>query len=731
MKEARSESFNLSSLKISSMNISLDKKRISKNSLIKGRARQLERNSKKSISKENNIKSGKKKSNLFIINSQLQKHNSTPLKKSIMIINDVIDTKTNHYLAIFKDYLISDYIDEFLKRYFLKSESLELLPKFYIYYQNYLKFFCRGCFTDFTANSIIQEYGECQAELYYNNNYGRKNKKEKANRNEENINNQDSSQDSSNTDNISNINKIKKIFTETIKNSIDKIENDKLMQYYIYKYNTNEISNIYYKNKNETITLNDDSKITSNDNLLTNENSLINLIDMMIQKRREKKKTNENNKNNNNNNVIDNNIINIYKNLLNQSPIKSARNININCDTKNSISKKTSKNVSSSLKIINKNNPTTTTIKTKRNNSNISNEYTKSPAIFENQKLSKKKVVSRNIKNKNINNLFMKSSLTQRGNYKHISKSISSRLGGGGDVYSNFPTTKNTSRGKKLSSLNTNLNIINQNSKKIIKFNGLCFRNNDSNNLLHNSNMSSKNLKKNAIYCFPSNKNIGTGNGNIISLGNNNNKKINKRIKHYQYINYKNQKYRNKKSKQNNSLSNPNSIFNDFHININNNIMFLNNGNNNTHYHSNKNNIKTNSKNSKNKQKINDIKVIMSKQKKSRNITVGMDLKKYKTEIKNLQSNKNNRNMFRKYVYLVKPKSKDKTNSGNKEKEKLMRNKSKSKIFNSNSCFRIKKYEDSDIKPSLKDIKKMNNSNKNLHINKPQKFKVIFDYKKK
>ena len=141
-----------------------------------------------------------------------------------MIINDVIDTKTNHYLAIFKDYLISDYIDEFLKRYFLKGESLELLPKFYIYYQNYLKFFCRGCFTDFTANSIIQEYGECQAELYYNNNYGRKNRKEKANRNEENINNQESSQDSSNSDNISNINKIKKIFTETIKNSIDKIE---------------------------------------------------------------------------------------------------------------------------------------------------------------------------------------------------------------------------------------------------------------------------------------------------------------------------------------------------------------------------------------------------------------------------------------------------------------------------------------------------------------------------
>ena len=35
-----------------------------------------------------------------------------------MIINDIIETKTNHFLAIFKDYLITDYVDEFLKRYF-------------------------------------------------------------------------------------------------------------------------------------------------------------------------------------------------------------------------------------------------------------------------------------------------------------------------------------------------------------------------------------------------------------------------------------------------------------------------------------------------------------------------------------------------------------------------------------------------------------------------------------
>ena len=110
----------------------------------------------------------------LIMNNQLQKYNSTPEEKNIMIINDIIETKTNHFLAVFKDFLITDYVDEFLKRYFTFDECEELIPKFFLYYKNYLKFFCRGFFIDFKANKIIQDNGEFQAELYYNNNYGGK-----------------------------------------------------------------------------------------------------------------------------------------------------------------------------------------------------------------------------------------------------------------------------------------------------------------------------------------------------------------------------------------------------------------------------------------------------------------------------------------------------------------------------------------------------------------------------
>lgn len=706
MEEGKLDILDLSKPKNSSLPISLDKMKKSK--VFKNKmTKKFQQSFKKSIPKEKVDKKIKNKFlSIYIINSQLQKHNSNPLKKNIMIINDIIETKTNHFLAIFKDYLIKDYVDEFLKRYFIVSESTELLPKFYIYYQNYLKFFCRGLFTDFKANKIIQEYGECQAELYYNKNYGGKEKKSKKNRDENNDNINDGDNNSNASITSSNINKLRLLFTDTVKNSINRIENSKLWQNYIYKYNTNEISNIFYKNKNETMTLNDDTKIYNEDNLMTNENSLINLIDVMIHKKREKKKTikNKNIKNNNNNyNINDKNIVNIYKNLLDQSPIRSARNLNYN--NKNGLYNKTSKKVAS-IKIFNKNIPMI--FKNKKQINNISNDIKdkniKTPISEKpNKILSKNNFHSRNSKFNNSGNFFMKSNLTQKI-YRNTSKSISSRIGLG-----NIITSKNNNNNKnKFASFNTNLN---QNSKKKLKFNGIYFKNTNENFL---STSSSRNLKKNFICSYQSNKN---------------NQKLNNRIRHYQYITYKNKnqlKQKNSKHKQSCSLSNSNSIFNNFHININNNIMLLNNNNNNTHYNSNKNNLKSNSKI---KKRIDDIKLTLKKQNKSRNN--GVDLKKYKTEIKYLQNNnikskKNICSSIRKYIYLVKTKSKDKNN---KNKEQLIRN--KSNIFNY-SCFKIKKTgEDSDVMSSLKNIKKLNNSNKNLNLNKVPKINIIFDYKRK
>ena len=697
MKEAKSDILNLSISKNLSLPISLKNKKSIH--FQKETSRKFQQIYQKSNLKESNNIIKKKISMNQIINYQLQKHNSNPLKKNIMIINDIIETKTNHFLAIFKDYLITDYIDEFLKRPFTKIESEELLPKFYIYYQNYLKFFCRGMFTDFWANKIIQGYGEYQAELYYNNNYGAKDKKQKKNIKEEK-NKNNSSKSISNKSNTY-LNKIKLIFNETIRRSINKEENSKLISKYLYKYNTNEISNILYKNQNETLTLNNNTKIYDEEKLISNEISLMNLIDEMIHKKNEKKKIS---KNKNVKNYINNDkkIINVYKKLLNQSPIKMERISNYNI--KNGIFNKTARKVCS-IKIFNKNIP-----KIIRNkNNNISNEFrdnAKTP-IF--QKSKKQSNIFQRRDSRNNNNLFLKN-LTQKNYHKKFSK-ITTGIG------INFATTKNNK--KKISSLNTNLNIKNQNNNnKNLKLNGINYRNID-NNLLSTSN--SKNKKSSIISNYHPNINNNT----------NNSKKIINRINHYQYINYKNKiqaRHKINKHKQSYSISNSKSIFNNFHININNNIMFLNNHNT-THYNSHKNNRKSNSKS---KNKIDDIKLTLNKKNKSRNICIGIDLKKYKTETKyfnnNIKTRKNLCSSIRKYIYLVKNRKKSKDKIG-KSKEILIRN--KSNIYNNHSCFKIKKIEDSDIIPSVKNYRNLNNSNKNINIKNVQKKIIIFDYKRK
>ena len=117
-----------------------------------------------------------------IIKRNLHFHNSNHKTKGIISINDLIESKNCHLVAIFKDYLISDYIDEFLRRFYHKKEIWERIPKFEGYYKNYLTFFCKPIFSDFYANEIIQGYGEAKAEIYYNQTYGKKKKKDKINK---------------------------------------------------------------------------------------------------------------------------------------------------------------------------------------------------------------------------------------------------------------------------------------------------------------------------------------------------------------------------------------------------------------------------------------------------------------------------------------------------------------------------------------------------------------------
>ena len=649
----------------------------------------------------------------LIMNNQLQKHNSTPNQKNIMIVNDIIDTKTNHYLAVFKDYLITDYIDEFLKRYFTVDECEELIPKFYLYYKNYLKFFCRGLFIDFQANKIIQNNGEFQAELYYNNNYGSKHTKKGKKALEENISENsrsnsksESSQDyKNNNTNISKINKIKLIFSKSIRKKLEGSESSK-------NSDKKDVSNIYYKNNNETITLNDETKIYNDDNVYTNENSLINLLNILINKKLTKKKLNE--KKNIKNNINEKNIINIYKNLISQSPIKSAKYQNY---IKFGINNKSSKKVSS-IKIFNKNIP----IILKNKNHNLSNEM-KTP-FLEKTKISSRNNQSRNSRTNfssranNSTNIFIKNSKSKKKNKKrkNNSKSILTRLN-----FGNLATNKI----KKSKYTTFNKNLVSKKKGKSI-YTGYYFKN-MSNNSLNNS----RSFKKTFVNGFHTN-NLS-----------NNFQKSNIKIKQYQNMTTKNKtlsknRIQNKiyRHKQNSSLSNSNSIYNNFHININNNIMLLNNNNNIKHFISNKNNMKSFSKSKKKNNNINNYNYNPKRINKniSRNENI-FDINKYRTEIKNMQVNIKNKKNINKNIYANKKfmsleKSRSKHKEKNlKNKEALVRN--KSNLFINNSHFKVKKFEKSEMMPSLKNCKKMNNSNKDLISQNGQKVNIIFDYKKK
>ena len=127
--------------------------------------------------------------NKNIITKNLIKYNSSPKIKNIMIINDLIFAKSNKITSIFKDYLIINYNEEFLKRFYNHQEIKEKIPKFYQYYKNYLSFFCKATFKDFHYNHLIQNYGEIKAEIYYNSKYGNDKKKKDIMKNKNDKNN--------------------------------------------------------------------------------------------------------------------------------------------------------------------------------------------------------------------------------------------------------------------------------------------------------------------------------------------------------------------------------------------------------------------------------------------------------------------------------------------------------------------------------------------------------------
>ena len=60
---------------------------------------------------------------------------------------------------------------EYLRREYKLNESCTRIPQYANYYKNYLLFFCKPCFNQYTINKKMVRHMEKVAQIFYNENY--------------------------------------------------------------------------------------------------------------------------------------------------------------------------------------------------------------------------------------------------------------------------------------------------------------------------------------------------------------------------------------------------------------------------------------------------------------------------------------------------------------------------------------------------------------------------------
>ena len=428
----------------------------------------------------------------------------------------LVDDADCHLVATFKENLLNDYIDEFLRRIYKIKESKERIPKFSKYYKNYLQFFCKPTFRSFPINKIIDKNGERKAEIYYKNNYqGGKSKTDdenngfaKSSSSEEDINKK---KNKLNNNNIENINNLVQLFDDSLK---EKIENVTIMT----TINSSINNTLNLKLDNEKIEVFSENKCDkSNDTTLHDIMKII-----KIQK-------NKNNKN----------LSKLKKELIQPLKEKSEKEIKNNSSYKNIKIKEDTNNNN----IINKNNSKNQNLK---NNGFLKlNEKIMLNVLDKDAKDKIKKIIQNVHMNKGINK-----KLKDKETKKEIKISVSplslsnnkNYMNNNSDILvlkknENANTHKNKSNIKR--SRNNNIGFLYKQSYTNY---------NNYNNLNQNNNIFFKTNKFNSTTLHKANKNINYNN-NLLSILNNNNfplklnSKINNNIMPKNNLNNNNSKY--------------------------------------------------------------------------------------------------------------------------------------------------------------------------------------------
>ena len=495
-------------------------------------------------------------------------------------IFDLIYGRTTKFTINYKEIVLYDKNQEYHKRFYKLNETTIKLIKILKYYTNYLTFFCRPIFVQFSYNSILQNYFDIQADIFYKKNYLKKGEDDddlkNSSNNIEEFDKNIKTLPHKNTNLIFDLNTRKYIDTSTnLLTSID-IDNDSMdNESYIQKMKTGN---------NKYIT------IKSN-----NDNYLFDLIEIIKTKRKEEKKNNKNiNININcslsqvkNNFTKNKKIINQIQNIFNSNKNTIENNNNIFTNYTNNIIKTLTKKKSFGKEIYNRIifnshiNLSDVKIKFKNiyNNSqkNKNKNQTKKNFNFKGDIKDNKNInvlKKKNIKKIDINlnnikpglySLYKRSSLNIKSNnmknnnnyskktsfFNYKNNSINSIINSHSNIYnrlynsnSNSPISKNKNLKKENKSEIFNLskkckptkieknlffNISNYlSNKKLIQKKAHQISNNINNNFFNNNNINFSNIyqnQKNKIY-IGLYKKTNTNNNSI------NKKQINK-IKHY------------------------------------------------------------------------------------------------------------------------------------------------------------------------------------------------------
>ena len=74
-------------------------------------------------------------------NKLIKRYNKPLSYHDVKIINDILYNEKTHYVEAFKEYLIHEDYNEFLKRFYSSYEISKKLPKILIFYEKYSKIY--------------------------------------------------------------------------------------------------------------------------------------------------------------------------------------------------------------------------------------------------------------------------------------------------------------------------------------------------------------------------------------------------------------------------------------------------------------------------------------------------------------------------------------------------------------------------------------------------------------